>query len=151
MNFKPVFAVTLLACAMLFSSGAGPEDYRWYDNLIQPKFKPPRWVFGPVWTILYLLIGAAFYTIWENRNQKHCKLALYLFALHLVANFTWSNIFFKQHNIKLALYDLAFMWASLLIIMAMTIKLKSVIWLLLPYLIWLTYALFLNFTLFKLN
>jgi translocator protein len=128
-----------------------PENYNWYSSLVKSKLTPPSWVFGPAWTILYVLIGIAFWKIWENRQKPYFKPALCLFGLHLIANFAWSNIFFKQQNIKLALYDLIFLWASLIVIMVMTSKIKTVTLLLLPYLTWLTYALFLNFRIFQLN
>lgn len=150
-KLKAIFASTLLLFATFFGSTARAEDYNWYNNLVKSRLTPPSWVFGPAWTILYLLIGIAFYKVWESRDQAYCKQALYLFVVHLIANFAWSSIFFRQHNIRLALYDLAFLWASLIVIMVMVSKLRSVVLLLLPYLMWLTYALFLNFRLFKLN
>jgi tryptophan-rich sensory protein len=118
----------------------------WYAFLNKPSFSPPNYLFGPVWTILYVLMGIAFYLVRKN------KFAVKLFLVHLFFNAVWSIIFFGLHDIALALVDILVMWGM---IIAMILKFypikKTASYLLLPYIMWVTLATVLNYAVWVLN
>ena len=123
---------------------------QWYHALNKPIFNPPSFIFGPVWTILYIMIGIAGGLIWSNRN-KHPKL-LALFSLQLLFNFLWSFLFFFWQSISLALIDIGLLWLTLLITLAYSYKhYRTVAYWLTPYFIWVSFATVLNFSLWVLN
>ena len=120
----------------------------WYAFLNKPTFSPPNWLFGPVWTILYTLIGISLYRIWI----KNKKGSLNLFILHLILNAAWSPIFFGLKNLGLAFLVILMMDVSLVIIIKRFIKLDKLAgYLLIPYLLWISFATVLNFSIWKLN
>ena len=90
-----------------FTSSAIPV---WYANLIKPVFSPPNWLFAPVWTLLYILMGVSLYLIWSKKNDKKVKNALRLFGMQLFLNAIWSPVFFGAKNLFLALIIIIFMW-----------------------------------------
>ncbi|MFA6074150.1 MAG: TspO/MBR family protein [Candidatus Woesearchaeota archaeon] len=120
----------------------------WYASLNRPVFSPPNWVFGPVWTILYTLIGIALYKIWI----KNKKGSLNLFFFHLFLNAIWSPIFFGLHNLILAFLVIILMDISLIIIIKKFYKIdKIAAYLLIFYLLWISFASVLNFSFWQLN
>lgn len=125
----------------------------WYATLNQPSFNPPSWVFGPVWTTLYLLMGIALYLVWEKgiKNPK-VKEAVIFFAVQLALNVAWSVIFFGLHNIGIALAEIIVLWVFIL---ATTVKFFRINpaagWLMVPYLAWSTFATFLTYSYWTLN
>lgn len=140
-------ALPLLAAA----AGSQFQPGAWYDGLAKPSFNPPSWVFGPVWTTLYLLMGVAAWLVWD-RQRAAARGALTLFVVQLIANAAWSWLFFGEQNPGLALLDIVVLW---LLILATTIafwRLHPVAGaLLLPYLAWVTFATALNFEIWRLN
>lgn len=143
-------AVSFLAGAIgsIFTFKAIPT---WYATLEKPSFNPPNWLFGPAWTILYLLMGIALYLVWQ-RQQEHKKLAYILFFIQLVLNALWSIIFFGAHNLGLALVEIIFLWLAILwTIIAFSKISKTAGYLLVPYLVWVSFAAILNFFVFRLN
>jgi len=122
----------------------------WYILLEKPFFNPPNWIFGPVWTILYTLIGIALYLSLKHWGKN--KQFLSLFAFHLFLNALWSIIFFGQRMIGLALFDIILMDISLVVMMIWSRKIdKRIAWLLLPYLLWILFATVLNGSILLLN
>jgi len=122
----------------------------WYQTLNQPDFGPPSWVFGPVWTVLYIMIGIAGGLLWQQR-QQYCWLWR-LFLCQLFFNFAWSFCFFIGENIVLAQIDMLALWLSLLMCVVLSFRQnKGVAWLLLPYFLWVSFALSLNTALWYLN
>lgn len=125
----------------------------WYAALNQPSFNPPSWVFGPVWTTLYALMGIALYLVWE-KGIKNLKVreAVIFFAVQLTLNVAWSVIFFGLHNIPAALAEIVILWAFIL---ATTIKFfrisRAAGWLMVPYLAWSTFATLLTYSYSILN
>ena len=125
----------------------------WYQALAKPWFQPPSWVFGPVWVLLYALMGIAAWRIWRRgMEQPGVRRALGLFVLQLVLNAAWSPVFFGAHQIGLALAILAALW----LVLAGTIRVfatldRTAAWLLDPYLAWVTFALVLNAAILHLN
>lgn len=149
-----------LIISVLLAEGAGilgsfftiKEIPTWYATLIKPSFSPPNWIFGPVWTTLYCLMGISAFLIWQKRNLITARKGLTIYAANLVANTLWSIVFFGLRNPGLALLVIFFLWSTivLMIIRFWKInKLASV--LMVPYLLWVTFATLLNFAIFSLN
>ena len=124
----------------------------WYVTLHKPFFNPPNYLFGPVWTTLYILMGVSFYMILQSRNIKYKKGAIYLFCIQLFLNFCWSFIFFKFQYLGLALIEIIMMWISILTMIIWFTKLnKTAAYLQIPYLCWVSFATVLNASLWYLN
>ena len=122
----------------------------WYSTLIKSNFNPPDWVFGPVWTILYLMMTFAIWNFWHSKNRDIST--VYIYFIHIIINTTWSIVFFALHKIFLAMLVLItlIMFIVLLIIRFKPVNLLSY-YLMMPYLLWCSYALFLNINLVILN
>ena len=124
----------------------------WYATLIKPSFQPPSWLFGPVWISLYTLMGVAVYLIWKMKKNKERTQALWLFGIQLFLNAIWSPIFFGWHQLGLALVVIIFMWVFILVTILRFYKLNKVAsYLLIPYLLWVSFASVLNYGIFILN
>ena len=124
----------------------------WYTTLIQPSFNPPNWVFGPVWSTLYLLMVISFYRIWCLPISKERTDAMMVFGVQIILNFFWSLIFFKWHFIGLALMEIIVMWMMIATMIHLFRKLDTVAgWMNVPYLLWVTFASVLNGAYFILN
>lgn len=125
----------------------------WYASLEKPFFSPPNWVFGPVWTLLYLLMGVAVWLIWEHHRQtKAGRLAMQLFCVQLVLNFAWSIIFFGLRSPLLALIEIIILWITIFITLKKFYRLnKTAGYLLMPYLAWVSFATLLNAAIVMLN
>lgn len=124
----------------------------WYQTIQKPSWNPPGWIFGPVWTTLYILMGIAFYLVWSTPESKARRSAMLLFGLQLLFNFFWSFIFFDQQLIGLALAEIAGLWVFILLsIFAFARVSKTAAWLLVPYISWVSFAAMLNYTIWKLN
>jgi translocator protein len=138
---------------LLLGGGVGSlfQPGTWYDGLNKPPWNPPSWVFGPVWTALYVLMGISAWLVWD-RYRGEAKGALTLFVVHLVFNAGWSAIFFGLQSPGLAFLEILVLW---LLIVATIV----VFWrhrplagaLLLPYIAWVSFAAVLNFTIWRLN
>jgi len=121
----------------------------WYSSLTLPSFNPPSWVFPPVWTSLYFMMSIAIWIIWINFFDKNI---LKIYFIHLFFNSIWSVIFFGFHFIGLALIDLLIILIFIVILMKIYYsKNRMSFYLMIPYLLWSTYALVLNFTIFIIN
>ena len=149
----------LLGCLLLPFLAAGfgslfmgAVDSSWYLNLVQPAWSPPRWLFGPAWTILYLLMGLASFFIWKSRKSKARTVALRLYAVQLVVNAIWTPIFFGAELVGLAFLDILIldMLVLMLIIKAWKVEKWAAI-ALLPYIGWILFATTLNGAILRLN
>ena len=124
----------------------------WYANLTKPEFSPPNWLFGPVWIILYTLMGIAAYFIWKKRQNKSARVMLWFYGIHLALNALWSILFFGFKNPFLAYIEIIFLWGMVMIITLRFSKIeKNTGYLFLPYAFWVTFATLLNFTIWMLN
>ncbi len=125
----------------------------WYTTLAKPALNPPSWIFGPVWTTLYLLMGIAAFMVWKKGwDRKDVRKALAVFGLQLVLNAVWSIIFFGLHSPLWALIDIALMWLAIVWTMVLFYKIsKPAMWLLLPYILWVSFAAYLNYSILILN
>ncbi len=129
----------------LFTFSAIPT---WYKLLDKPSFAPPNWVFGPVWTTLYTLIGISLFLIWQNKKKPSTK----LFFVHLFLNAIWSPIFFGLKDLGLAFAVILLMDITLIVIIKYFYKFsKLAAYLLIPYLLWISFASVLNFSIWQLN
>ena len=125
----------------------------WYAMLRKPFFTPPNWIFAPVWTILYILMGISLCMLWHKRQRLGEHTALYLlFGTQLVLNIGWSFAFFGMRSILGGLFVIISLWLAIIAtIHAFLHKSKMAGWLLIPYLVWVSYAGLLNFGLWWLN
>ena len=125
----------------------------WYQTIQKPAWNPPNWIFGPVWTTLYTLMGIALFLVWKkDPGSKLKRTAMILFAIQLILNFFWSIIFFNQHEIGWALVEIVILWFLILLtIIAFASIEKIAAWLMVPYIAWVSFATILNFTIWQLN
>ncbi|MBN2422884.1 tryptophan-rich sensory protein [Candidatus Woesearchaeota archaeon] len=125
----------------------------WYLTLNKPSFNPPSWVFGPVWITLYFLMGISLYIIWNNyKNTKKSGLALILFSFQLLLNSLWSILFFGLRNPFLAFIEIVLLWTAILLTILYFYRIsKTAAYLLIPYILWVSFAAVLNFSIFYLN
>ena len=122
----------------------------WYSQLVKSNYNPPDWVFAPVWTTLYLMMTLAIWFYWHSKNRE--MNTIYIYFIHIVFNTTWSIVFFGLHQILSALIVLMILIA-LIIILILRFKRVNIVssFLMIPYLLWTTFALFLNLNLLILN
>ena len=125
----------------------------WYDTLAKPSFNPPSSVFGPVWIFLYLLMGISLFLVWkEDLKNKHVKTAFMIFMIQLVFNSAWSIVFFGMRSTAGGLVVIIILWILILITTLKFMKIsKTAGMLLVPYLLWVTFAAILNYSIFTLN
>ncbi len=125
----------------------------WYVHINKPWFNPPNWIFGPVWTLLYFLMGIAFYLIWKSDCLIDLKKeAAALFLLQLSINFMWSLIFFYWKQPGWAFLDITVMWVMILLTIFSFGKISSTAsWLMVPYICWVSFAAVLNYSIWRLN
>lgn len=125
----------------------------WYAELIKPVINPPGWIFGPVWTALYLLMGIAVYLVWKNGwERSDVRMALGVFGVQLVLNATWSFVFFGLQSPGPAFIELISLWVAILAtIIAFSKISRQAAWLLVPYIVWVSFAAYLNYSIWLLN
>lgn len=122
----------------------------WYASLQKPFFNPPNWIFGPVWTTLYILMGLSFYMVWKGK--KNNKEAMQIYLLQLLFNTSWSIIFFGLQNIFGGLVVIVILWTLILKTILEFLKVNKISsYLLIPYLLWVSFATVLNFMIYILN
>jgi benzodiazapine receptor len=127
-------------------------DTPWYQSLRKPAWNPPSWIFAPVWTTLYALMGVAAWRIWRLGGWRSHRPALNLFIAQLACNFAWSFLFFSLQQIALAFVDIVALW----VLIVATIRRfgavdRTAAVLLLPYLAWVSFATVLNGTILLMN
>lgn len=137
------------AVAGIFTSQAVPT---WYASLNRPSFSPPNWIFGPVWTALYILLGISFFLIWKEKASKERDLAIKIFSIQMLLNFAWSFLFFYFNLIGVALIEIILLWISIALMIYLFYKIKPVAaYLNIPYLLWVSFATILNAGYYFLN
>lgn len=151
---KLIIAIVVSELAGIIGSVfTAPSIPTWYAGLIKPGLNPPAWLFGPVWTALFALMGIAAFLIWKKGlDRKDVKIALGIFACQLVLNTFWSIIFFGLHSPGGALVEIVFLWLVILTTIIAFAKIsKPAAWLLLPYILWVNFAAYLNCAIWALN
>jgi len=124
----------------------------WYEALAKPEWNPPNWIFAPVWSSLYILMGVAAWLVWRARGFAGARRELGLFLVHLVFNALWSYLFFGLHRPALAFAEILLLLAMIVVLCVTFARVRPLAgWLLLPYAFWVTFASFLNFTLWRMN
>lgn len=124
----------------------------WYVGINKPSFNPPNYLFGPVWTTLYILMGISFYMILQSPSTEFIKKAIVIFCTQLFLNFCWSFIFFKFQLLGLAFIEIILMWVSIVTMITVFYKInKTAALLQIPYLLWVSFASVLNGSIWFLN
>lgn len=124
----------------------------WYLVINKPSWNPPSWLFAPVWTTLFIMMGVALYLVWSKKSDIKVKIALRIFAVQMILNILWSVFFFGMGNFWLAFGEIIVLWISILLTILSFNKInKTAAWLLVPYILWVTFASYLNFTIAGLN
>jgi translocator protein len=145
-----VCIVICLGLAGIGSLLTKPALRPWYESLKEPGWSPPNWLFGPVWTVLFLSMAIAAGLVWRKVGLTAAPMQLFL--LQLLLNVAWSGLFFRLRSPGLAFGDIVVLWFAIL---ATTIEFRTAVpaaaWLLLPYLVWVGYAAALNFSMWRLN
>jgi tryptophan-rich sensory protein len=134
----------------IFTTPAIPT---WYANINKPTFRPPNWVFAPVWTTLFLLMGIALFLIWKKGlKRKDVKIAFSVFTFHLLLNTLWSILFFGLKSPFAAFIEIIFLWIAILISIILFFRISKIAaYLLIPYILWVSFASVLNFAIWRLN
>lgn len=142
-------AVTVVAVVGGRLTDVGP----WYESLRFPSFRPPNWLFGPAWTVIYVLVATSGVIAWENAPNDAARRGLiWLFAANGVLNVLWSPLFFKFRRPDWAFYELLPFWASVLALVVHIADISATAaWIIAPYLAWVTFAGVLNWRVFQLN
>lgn len=147
-----LFILMSLAAGLIGSVFTGPSVATWYPGLIKPFGTPPAWVFAPVWTSLYVLMGSAAWLVWRRAGWSGAPAALGLFVTQLALNAAWSLIFFGLRMPALALLEIVLLLA-VIVATALSFRRFSRLasWLMLPYMAWVMFAAWLNFGIWRLN
>jgi len=143
-----------LAAGVAGSLAVGGQGFTsWYATIQKPGFTPPGWVFGPVWTVLYLLMGVAAFLVWQRGlGSRIVRIALVWFLVQLALNAAWSPVFFGLHRIEPALVVIVLLWVAIVITMYHFFRLsRPAGMLLVPYLVWVSFATVLNASIWHLN
>ncbi|MDO8492994.1 MAG: TspO/MBR family protein [bacterium] len=157
--FKLIIAIAVSELAGIIGSVFTiPSVAGWYAGIVKPALNPPAWVFGPVWTTLFALMGIAAFLICSSYaeasadKKKGIKVALILFGIQLVLNTLWSIIFFGLHSPGGALVEIIFLWLAILATIIAFAKIsRPAAWLLVPYILWVSFAMYLNYAIWSLN
>jgi benzodiazapine receptor len=129
-----------------------PTIPTWYKTLNKPFFTPPNWIFSPVWISLFILMGISLFFVWRRANHPQFKPALIFFFVQLILNVLWSVAFFGLRSPLLGLIDIVLLWGTVLLKIQHCMKISSVAGLLLlPYMIWVSFSVALNFSLWIRN
>ena len=124
----------------------------WYLTINKPSFNPPNYLFGPVWTTLYILMGISFFMILQAPINEFRKRAIMIFSIQLILNFCWSFIFFKFQLLGSAFIEIIMMWLSIILMIYIFQKInKTAAYLQIPYLLWVSFASILNGSIWYLN
>lgn len=143
------FVVLCLAVGSLGGWITAQPVVDWYPMLAKPSWTPPSWVFGPAWTVLYILMGIAAWLVWRKGNAQGTML---IFAAQLLLNFAWSLLFFGARSPGLGVIEVIPFWIAVaLMIFAYSFKSRVAAWLMVPYLVWVSFAAALNASIYMLN
>ena len=125
----------------------------WFQTIQKPSWQPPNWVFAPVWTTLYIMMGIALFLVWKKQHAGDQKrTAISLWIIQLVLNFMWSYLFFNRQQLGLALIEIIVLWIFILFtIIAFANISKPAAWLMVPYIAWVSFATLLTWSIYSLN
>lgn len=147
-----VFLALAFGVAWTASAFTLAEIPTWYAGLNKPAWTPPNWLFGPVWTVLYALMAVAAWRVWRSGPAARTALPLAVWGVQLALNFAWSLLFFGRHDIGWALADIAALWLAIAATIALFGRIdRPAAWMLVPYLVWVSYATALNAAILGMN
>jgi tryptophan-rich sensory protein len=142
----------ILLCFVPAALGAFAMPGAWYASLQKPAWNPPGWIFGPVWTLLYILMAVAAWRVWRLGGFRVQRAPLSRFLLQLALNAAWTPLFFGIHQPGWAFVDIVLLWVAIARTLAAFWRVHPVsAWLLAPYFAWVSFASVLNFTLWRMN
>lgn len=145
------WAIIVLAIAATAAIASAPAPVL-YAQLIKPSWAPAAWMFGPVWSVLYPVIAVAAWLVWLRRDRPGARLALWLFMIQLVLNGTWAWIFFHWQRGALSYFEMVLFWLAIAATMIAFHRVRPLAaWLLVPYLLWASYATALTYTIWQQN
>jgi tryptophan-rich sensory protein len=152
MKKKPFQILKFLLCLLLCVGGGwltglftNPGLHGWYQHLVKSSLTPPSWVFPLTWTLLYFLMAISLYLVWVA-PKKNKKIPVSIFAVQLFLNFIWSFIFFTQENPGVALIDVILLWIAIIATMILFFRISKIAtYLLIPYLAWVSFAIYLTY------
>ncbi len=147
-----IFVGLCLAVGALGGTWTAESVRTWYPTLAKPPINPPNWVFGPVWTVLYIAMGIAAWRVWRADGVFRARVALAAFGVQLALNLAWSFLFFGRHLIGAALIDILLLLAAIIgTLMLFARHDRIAAWLMVPYAAWVAYASVLNGWIWALN
>jgi benzodiazapine receptor len=136
---------------LVTAPATGPAD-GWYAQLVKPTWNPPSWLFGPAWTVLYAMMAVAAWLVWRRANPEARRRPMVVFGVQLALNVLWSVIFFGLGRVDLAVIEILGLWAAILATIAVFRPIsRAAALLLVPYLLWVSFAAALNITIWRLN
>jgi translocator protein len=148
-----VFICVVLCLGLGIGSGFSTVDaiQNWYQFVNKPSWNPPNWLFGPVWTVLYIMMGISVALVWHTYHATSKK-AIIVFCIQFALNLAWSFLFFNMHQPFLALIEIIAMWCFIVYTIILFARIhQSAAYLLLPYISWVSFAAILNYTIWQLN
>lgn len=152
--WKWVIAVVICEASGLLS-GFISQTYMnpWFDTLNKPSWNPPDYIFGPVWSFLYLLMGTALWLVWKSdAPEQEKRNAELIFAVQLFLNFWWSIIFFRFHSLSFAFFEVLLLFVTIVVTMFRFAPIsRTASWLMVPYISWVSFASILNYTIWMMN
>jgi len=147
--------LAIIVCELVGGIGAiftTPNIAVWYAGLVKGPLNPPAFVFGPVWTLLFALMGISVFLVWEKRKEKIAALALALFVLQLFLNVLWSILFFGLHDPQAAMVEIIILWIAILGTTVLFQRIsRPAARLMIPYILWVSFAAYLNYSIVILN
>jgi len=153
---QQIIALVIILVICFIVAGIGsvattPNIESWYKNLAKPAWTPPNWLFGPVWTILYITMAISAWLVWRDIGLSKAAIPLAIFALQLILNALWSWLFFGAHNPGAAMVEIVALWAAILATIILFWRITPLAGaLMLPYIAWVTFASALNFAIWRL-
>ena len=149
-------AASVLACLLagfVGSAATMSSIPTWYASLQKPAFNPPNWIFAPVWTTLFIMMGVAAFLVWDKGlENKKVRISLGIFGLQLLLNVLWSILFFGLQSPLYAFIDIIMLWASILATIIYFYRISAAAaYLLIPYILWVSFASLLNLSIAMLN
>jgi translocator protein len=146
--------ILIIICNLIGAMGAiwTSSDGNWYRGINKPSFNPPNWIFGPVWTLLFTLMGISLYLIWTSPSSKIKMIALALFVIQFLFNVAWSYLFFGINKPLWAFVEILILLGFIIATTIYFLRINKIAgYLLIPYILWVGFASILNYSIWKLN
>jgi translocator protein len=146
------FALAVGAFGAIFSPGGSARAAAWYAAILKPAWTPPNSWYGPIWALLYLLMGTAAWLVWRERYHRNRTTALTAYTVQLVLNALWAPLFFGARNIGAGLFVVIALWLTIIWTIREFLSVRALAaWLLVPYVVWAGVAMALNLSIWRLN